>query len=372
MKKFLIIIVALSLCFSFILGQALANGGPSIFVNGERLQAEAFIKDGSTYIPLRAVSEALGAEVKWNETAYAAEISTGGSLSSLIEKVSPSVVAIVGNIAYQASGLKAEGMAWGSGVVIHSGGEILTNAHVVDQMKDIIVILNDGSAYSGRVKYIDQQTDLAVVKIDKLGLPIITISNEPVETGDRVVAIGTPVSFSLRNTATSGIVSGLGRSVGSGFYAYRYIQTDAAINSGNSGGALINMKGQLVGINSAGVDSANNLGFSIPVDTINYALSHFEKYGSIKRPNAGCDFVEGFAAIYSLPSKEGLSISKVTGGAAAAAGLLTGDMIMSVGKEQVHSITDWNECMKKYLPGSSADLSIKRNGQIIMIKITFN
>jgi len=357
-------------------------------VNGAKLTATAgaFIEDGVTYIPLRAVGEALGAAVGWDPDAFAVSVdmpasgaagsaqSEDAAVTSVIEKVSPSVVAIIGNYSQSSSSWQdsyAEGMAGGTGVVIKSGGEILTNAHVVDGMNSIVVILNDGSAYSGKVKYTDEAADLAVVKIDKLGLPIVTFGDsDAIRTGDTVVAIGTPLSFSLRNSASKGIISGVNRGLSS---EYALIQTDAAINFGNSGGPLVNLKGQVVGINSskfAGV-GIEGVGFSIPANTVKYVIDQFDQYGKVRRIGINATLEESWAARRGLPTKDGL---KVTGasGTTGAEGLAAGDVIFSIGGVAVHSQVDCNECMKKYKSGDKPEFAIKRGGSDMKLKLTLS
>lgn len=229
-----------------------AMAAPSVEVNGTQIDTDAVIIDDKTYVPLRGVFEAAGAEVSWNEETQTAGINISNSLSddelipSVIESVSPSVVGIIGRGKTESYYGSQEGIMSGSGVIIKTGGEILTNAHVVKNMNTILVVMNDGKGYEAQLKYIDDDTDLAVVKIKKIGLPVVKFANsEDIVVGKQVIAIGTPITFSLRNSATVGHISGLNRSVGD---PYRLIQTDTAITHGNSGGALINMNGELVGI----------------------------------------------------------------------------------------------------------------------------
>ena len=350
---------------------------PDIIVNGRKLPGSgAFIQNGTTYVPLRTVSEAFGASVNWDGDARVVNIAHDGarggtSVSELVRAVSPSVVAIVGNDGGADAGQDrlGGGMAHGAGVIIKSGGDILTNAHVVDGLRNIVVILHDGSAYSGRIRYIDRDSDLAVVKIDKIGLPILTFADmRDVMAGDTVIAIGTPLSFSLRNSASQGIVSGINRGLSSD---YALIQTDAAINPGNSGGPLINMNGQIVGINSskfAGV-GVEGIGFAIPADTVEYVLRQFEQHGEVRRANISAMLEEGWAARRGLPTKEGLRV-KASSGQAHNDGLRTDDVIMSVGGQKVHSTVDFNECMKLYSKGDRVDFVVRRGAAELTLKLT--
>jgi serine protease Do len=176
------------------------------------------------------------------------------------------------------------------------------------------------------------------------------------------VDIGTPVSFSLRNSASIGIISGINRSIDS---SYKLIQTDAAINPGNSGGPLVNLNGEVVGINSSKFsgEGVEGLGFSIPVSTINYVLQHFEKEGKVIRPKIGAHFEEDWAARVGLPSNNGLTIIEIDKDSAAEkCGLKTGDVLTSISNSAVNTMVDYNEEMKKYLPASKVSLKIRRDG----------
>jgi len=356
------------------------NVSPEVFVNGRRIpNSGAFISNDTTFVPLRMVSEALGATVSWDGTARAVSINLGtandsSGVAEVVQAISPSVVAIVGttpgtSLAHQDRW--ATGMSGGSGVIIRSGGDILTNAHVVYGLQNIVVVLHDGSTYSGRVRFIDHGSDLAVVRIDRLGLPIVTFAeSNDVLVGDTVVAIGTPLSFSLRNSATKGIISGMDRGL-SGEYAL--IQTDASINSGNSGGPLVNLRGEVVGINSskfAGV-GIEGIGFSIPADTVRFVLNQFDRYGEVRRANINAVLEESWAARRGLPTREGLRVvssSAIT----REEGLQNDDVILSIGGVNVHSQVDFNERMKSFNRGDSAEFRIWRGTSEIVLQLTLN
>lgn len=294
----------------------------------------------------------------------------------VIKAVSPSVVGIIGNrkdiedSAY--SNKYSEDIIHGTGVIIKSNGEILTNAHVVNEMDKIIVILADGSGYEATLKCIDEESDLATVKIKKTGLTTAKLGSEKdIVIGKTVIAIGNPISISLRNSASIGIISGVNRGIDS---FYKLIQTDAAINPGNSGGPLVNLKGEVIGINSSKFtgNGIEGMGFSIPINTINYVIGQFDKFGRIIRPYIGAIFEEGWAAKIGLPSLDGLKVVVVEDNSPAkAAGLKDGDILYDINGIKVNSIVDLNEEMKKYLPGTSVKLKIKResNTQSIDIKL---
>lgn len=345
-----------------------AMAAPNVEVNGTQIDTDAVIIDDKTYVPLRGVFEAAGAEVSWNEETQTAGINISNSLSddelipSVIESVSPSVVGIIGRGKTESYYGSQEGIMSGSGVIIKTGGEILTNAHVVKNMNTILVVMNDGKGYEAQLKYIDEDTDLAVVKIKKIGLPVVKFANsEDIVVGKQVIAIGTPITFSLRNSATVGHIRGLNRSVGE---PYRLVQTDTAITHGNSGGALINMNGELVGITSSGY-SGTNTNFAVPVDTVKYVLNQFELYGKVRHISFGAEFQEDWLAELGVPSEAGLTIKGLEKSSPLAkASFKTGDVLVSVDDVAINSIVELNELMKNYLPGDTVKVGVKTNGEI--------
>lgn len=345
-----------------------AMAAPNVEVNGTQIDTDAVIIDDKTYVPLRGVFEAAGAEVSWNEETQTAGINISNSLSddelipSVIESVSPSVVGIIGRGKTESYYGSQEGIMSGSGVIIKTGGEILTNAHVVKNMNTILVVMNDGKGYEAQLKYIDEDTDIAIVKIKKIGLPVVKFANsEDIVVGKQVIAIGTPITFSLRNSATVGHISGLNRSVGE---PYRLVQTDTAITHGNSGGALINMNGELVGITSSGY-SGTNTNFAVPVDTVKYVLNQFELYGKVRHISFGAEFQEDWLAELGVPSEAGLTIKGLEKSSPLAkASFKTGDVLVSVDDVAINSIVELNELMKNYLPGDTVKVGVKTNGEI--------
>ena len=345
-----------------------AMAAPNVEVNGTQIDTDAVIIDDKTYVPLRGVFEAAGAEVSWNEETQTAGINISNSLSddelipSVIETVSPSVVGIIGRGKTESYYGSQEGIMSGSGVIIKTGGGILTNAHVVKNMNTILVVMNDGKGYEAQLKYIDEDTDLAVVKIKKIGLPVVKFANnEDIVVGKQVIAIGTPITFSLRNSATVGHISGLNRSVGE---PYRLVQTDTAITHGNSGGALINMNGELVGITSSGY-SGTNTNFAVPVDTVKYVLNQFELYGKVRHISFGAEFQEDWLAELGDPSEAGLTIKGLEKSSPLAkASFKNGDVLVSVDDVAINSIVELNELMKNYLPGDTVKVGVKTNGEI--------
>lgn len=379
MKRKRIVAVALLLLCTILPGSVFSADGQNSYrlvVNNTEVSSDAKVIDGKTYIPLEEVSQALNAKVQTDSRNNTILMTTAEyTIPDIVKKVSPSVAGIIGKVKNTGSNYdsSADNLMFGTGIIYKSNGYIITNAHVVKDMEKIVVVLSNSKAYSARLKAIDEQFDLALIKIDKGFLtPAVFGDINEVEVGQTVIAIGTPMSFSLRNSATEGIISGMNRSAES---EYRFIQSDVAINGGNSGGPLVNMKGEVIGINSVkyvgyGVEG---LSFSIPVDTVKYVINHFEKYGKVKRAFLGADFSESLTAKYGLPTSEGLTITGITPDSPAeSAGLAENDKLIDIDGTQVHTIVDYNELMKNFLPNDSALLKIRRNGKEIQVKVIFS
>lgn len=358
--KFSKYLACIFLCMS-VSANVSAQNNIRVFVNGMRLNHDVILTEGTTYVPIRAVSESMGADVVWDQESFSAYITftEEDAIAKVVENVSPSVVTIIGN--YNASGSVYEynnPTMHGSGVIYKSNGHIITNAHVVKDIKNLTVVFNDGTSLPGKVLYSDEEADLAVVKVDRLGLKPVTMADEAtILSGKTAIAIGTPISLSMRNTVTKGIVSGNGVSLSDSYY--KLIQTDASINPGNSGGPLLNSKGELIGINSSKYASVgiDNMGFAIPVDTVEYVISQFEMYGYVLRPNIDITFEESWEAKIGLPTTKGITVKNSSDSL-----LAYGDIVNSVNGIAVHSITDWNEAIKDTYNGNSLKVNYTRNG----------
>ncbi len=362
MKKLNKTILCTCLALALLGGIVFAQSNVRVYVNGTRINEDVILQDGRTYVPLRAVSESLGAQVDWDQETFSAHINftEDDTIAKIVEDVSPSVVTIVGNYISDNEASKfTNPTAHGSGVIYRSNGYILTNAHVVENIKNLTVVLNNGETVAGDVLFSDTTIDLAIVKISKIGLtPIRMADASTIAAGKTAIAIGTPISMSMRNAVTKGIISGNGVTV-SGAY-YKLLQTDASINPGNSGGPLLNTKGELIGINSnkySGV-GIEGMCFAIPIDTVQYAIAQYEANGKILRPKFNLTLEQSWEAKIGLPTKKGLTVKT----ADAASGLVAGDIITAVNGIEVHSITDWNEALKSTYNGQSAVLDYTRNG----------
>lgn len=366
--------VCLAVAIALMTSGTYAANDKNLKIDGKQINGAVKVINGKEYVLVDSLRGNLeGVTVTRTDTAI--EISNTDRITGIVDKVSPSVVGIIGKLkesSYDYSEY-TDNLIFGTGVIYRSDGYIITNAHVVKEMDSIVVVLSNSKAYKARLKAIDDSLDLAVIKIDKGGLtPAVFGDMSSVKVGQEVVAIGTPLSFNLRNSATKGIISGMNRSTDG---ENKFIQSDAAINGGNSGGPLVNMKGQVIGINSVkligfGVEGLN---FSIPVDTVKYAISHFEKFGKIKRPYMGIVFSESITSQYGLPSAvEGLTIRDIISNSPAEQyDIQIDDKLLSVNDIKVNSIIDYNEEIKKYLPGDRAKFKLVRDGKQLNVNVVF-
>ena len=262
--------------------------------------------------------------------------------------------------------------AAGSGVIISADGYIVTNNHVVDGADELMVTLNDNKEYSARIVGADATTDLALIKIDAKNLPAIQIANsDDVKVGEWVLAVGNPLG--LNNTVTAGIVSAKARSMNTGGVT-SMIQTDAAINQGNSGGALVNTAGALIGINAmlASPTGSNiGYGFAIPTTIMNKVVDDIKKYGTVQRAMIGIQGSDVNTYVDSekekgnevdLGTMEGIYIAKVLDdGAAADAGLKEGDVITHIDGQKVTQFGELQGILAQKRPGDKINITYLRN-----------
>ncbi len=270
-------------------------------------------------------------------------------------------------------------MASGSGVILSEDGYIVTNNHVVENADKIEVVLNDKRSFQAKVIGRDANTDLALLKVSAKGLPIVKMGNsDDVRVGEWVLAVGNP--FNLTSTVTAGIVSAKARAIGilgdgqdpaisKSRPIESFIQTDAAINRGNSGGALVNTNGELIGINAAIASQTGNYegyGFAIPVNLAKKILDDFQKFGSVQRGFLGIQIGEVDAELAEkkgLKSTQGVYVDKVVeGGAADAAGIKEGDVILKIENVAVNASSELQEQIGRHRPGDKIAITLVRNG----------
>ena len=261
--------------------------------------------------------------------------------------------------------------AAGSGVIISTDGYIVTNNHVVDGADELTVTLNDNKEYSARIIGADATTDLALIKIDGKNLPAIQIANsDDVKVGEWVLAVGNPLG--LNNTVTAGIVSAKARSMGSGVSSM--IQTDAAINQGNSGGALVNTNGALIGINAmiySQTGSNIGYGFAIPTTIMNKVVADIKQYGNVQRAMIGIKGTDVNVYVdaekekgneVDLGTMEGIYIAEVVeDGAAADAGLKKDDVITHIDGQKVTKFGELQNIIAQKRPGDKVTVTYLRN-----------
>ena len=262
----------------------------------------------------------------------------------------------------------------GSGVIIREDGYILTNSHVARTDSQIKVTLNDKRDFPGQLVGKDNFTDLALVKINATGLPIARLgSSKHIRPGEWAIAIGNP--FGFEHTVTLGIVSAIGRSVADLNHHVELIQTDAAINPGNSGGPLLNLGGEVIGINTAIRYDAQNIGFAIPVDVAREVATGLLAHHSISRPYLGIymrDLDPKVREALSIPKDvQGVLVRKVAaGGPSNRAKLAPGDLIQKVNGVPVTSSKDMREVIKARKPGDILKITFTRRGTVSETDLT--
>jgi serine protease Do len=269
--------------------------------------------------------------------------------------------------------------AYGSGVIISDEGYIVTNNHVVQEADLIEVTLNDRRTFEAEIIGTDPSTDLALIKIRSNNLPYILYGNsDELKIGEWVLAVGNP--FNLTSTVTAGIVSAKARNINilrSGTAIESFIQTDAAVNQGNSGGALVNTKGELVGINAA-IASNNGLytgySFAIPVNIVKKVMADLMQFGSVQRAFIGISIREinsSFAEEIGLEKIKGVYINSLnSNGGAYEAGLEEGDIILSIDDNEVNTTAELLEIIGQHHPGDKIKILINRNRKNIPFEVT--
>jgi len=289
---------------------------------------------------------------------------------------------------YRQKGTEKKEVGGGSGFVISSDGMILTNKHVVtDAEASYTVLMNDGRKFDAQVLARDPNNDLALIKINATGLKTLVLADsDKIQIGQTVIAIGNALG-EFRNTVSVGVISGLARSITagdtSGFSEKidNVIQTDAAINPGNSGGPLLNIEGQVIGINTAIATGAENIGFAIPINRAKTAIDSYKTHGKIIAPYLGIRYIPINASIqeqYKLSVDYGALIKKGANGEdavvpnspAAKAGLKEGDIVLEINGQKIDSDHSLASQLQNYKVGDKITLKILRDGKEINIEVT--
>jgi Do/DeqQ family serine protease len=267
----------------------------------------------------------------------------------------------------------------GSGVILSSDGYIVTNNHVVENADEIEVVLNDNSSFTAELIGRDPSTDIALLKIDAKELPVLSYGNsDELKVGEWVLAVGNP--FNLMSTVTAGIVSAKGRNINLldiNSAIESFIQTDAAVNPGNSGGALVNIKGELVGINTAIASmtgSYSGYSFAIPVSIVKKVVADLMEYGTVQRALLGVsiqDIDSKLASELKINKIEGVYVMGVNDGSAAKdAGIKEKDIILDINKVKVNKVSELQEQISKHRPGDKISVLVKRGNDIKELVVT--
>ncbi len=269
-------------------------------------------------------------------------------------------------------------MGVGSGVIISSDGYIVTNNHVIDMSNEIEVVLNDKRSFVAKIIGKDPSTDLALLKIDAEDLAVIPFGNsDDVKIGEWVLAVGNP--FNLTSTVTAGIISAKGRNINimDGQYSIEsFIQTDAAVNPGNSGGALVNIRGELVGVNAAiatKTGSYSGYSFAIPTSIVEKVVADLKEYGVVQRALLGVsilDMTSEIAKSLEMDKIEGVLVEGIMpGGSAEKAGILRNDVILKVEEKDVSKVSELQEQVSRYRPGDKVIITLKRDNKLKKVPV---
>lgn len=361
-KGVVAIIVVAALAFG---GGMLASGGFDL--SGLTAGSSQSSTDSGSALPEDSTKMTITTTSSSNEDA--------ASYSSVYEKVSPSIVAIV------VDEIQMGSESSGSGVIMSEDGYIITNNHVVEDGNKYTVVLSDSTTYEAQLIGTDEQTDLAVLKIDATGLTAAEFGDsDSVKVGDRAFAIGSPGGVEFQNSFTGGFISAINRDVTINDRVMTLIQTDTAINPGNSGGALINSSGQVIGITSSKLSSSSTstsasyegMGFAIPTSTVKDVVDQLIAYGHVTgRPAigiSGYDIDETRASYYSVP--QGVLVTSVdTASDAYTQGVQEGDIITGVNGETITCMSDINTIKNDMSAGDSMELTIYRSGKTMTVTI---
>jgi S1-C subfamily serine protease len=291
------------------------------------------------------------------------------AVTTVVERLAPAVVAI--NVTKSGEALRGEAEGAGSGVIIAPDGFILTNSHVVENVSKVSVVLTDGRIMKSDIIGTDPATDLAVIRVSAGGLPIAELGNsETLRVGQLVIAIGNPLGF--QSTVSAGVISALGRSLRgrSGRLIENVIQTDAALNPGNSGGPLVNSRGRVVGINTAMIFMAQGISFAIPVNTAKWVVGELVTHGKVRRAYLG---ISAMIRQVTGSQQNRLQLEKPmvvqiigieAGGPAEGAGIREGDIIISLDDQKISTIDEIHQLLTRRPPGTPVRVSVLRRGSV--------
>ena len=369
---FLIIVVAAA---SAVVGAYI--GGRMVIMN-QAAQAEPTIE------PAPTAEEIEPQIVNQSINISSSEIDT--VITKVVEEIEPAVVTVEGIVPGTQTffGRTADAVVSGSGFIISEDGYIVTNNHVVEDTSELSVVLSDGTELPAEIVSRDNYADLAVLKVEGIMPAVAPLgSSEDLKPGETVIAIGSPLG-TFRNSVTVGVISATGRTLdtGEGYNMENLIQTDAAINSGNSGGPLVNLAGEVIGVNavvvrgssSSSSASAEGLGFAIPSDTVKFISDQIIEKGYFARPYMGISgqsITPSIAKRYNFPVDWGIYIAKVISGSPAAkAGLRVGDIITRIGDVEITEENTYLNALLMYQPGQTIEVEFYRNTRQMTVAVT--
>jgi serine protease Do len=379
--KFFIITMALfALIFIFIFVGCVA---PMTKTDSTDTGAPATVEPVKMTVPIPVEEDSLGSLVIGGDKPSIDQ--SQNPIVQIAEKVGPAVVGVTVSVNQTVEGQNPAEVAsgYGTGFIITENGYIVTNNHVVTDSDSVRVTLVDGTEYEATLVGTDALTDLAVIKIEATGLTVAALGDsDALKVGETVVAIGNPLGTNLAGSVTSGIVSALNRVISTGGYSQKYIQTDAAINPGNSGGPLLNIEGEVIGVNTlktylAGYDDygvpigTEGIGFAIPARTVIPIVEQLMTQGSVERPGIGISCLVDVTNAYNVEgAPDGVTIVEVLEGYPAdEAGLLANDIITAVNGVTITTVEELVTETQKYAIGEMVDFTIWRDGQGLEIKI---
>ena len=305
------------------------------------------------------------------------------SIENIIAETNYSVVGIskiedVGDSVFSENAIEKLGL--GTGIIVSSKGYIVTNMHVSgDKYSNCYVTLENGNSYKANVVWADSTLDLSILKINIEGMRSAKLGDSSkVKTGQTVYAIGNPIGYEFQRTVTSGIISAESRTLkfkenNTDILMTDLIQTDADINPGNSGGPLINTKGEVIGINSLKIDSAEGIGFAVPINIIKPIIEKFDKTGKFEEPTIGISGYDKNVIPYldkDISITSGVYVENIVKGSPAEQKrILKGDIILRIDDKEINTMNELKEYVYSKYPGDEVNLSIKRNGISKNVKI---
>lgn len=292
------------------------------------------------------------------------------SITKVSEIVGPAVVGVDNNGRTWGGGTALQGS--GSGIIFDKSGYIVTNHHVIEGANSVSVTLSGGKKVSAKIIGGDSKTDIAVLKIDAENLPVAKFGDSSkVRVGDTAIAIGNPLGQEFAGSVTTGVISALNRTINTDGKEYKVIQTDASINPGNSGGALCNEAGEVIGINTLKLKSAEGMSFAIPINEAKPIIEALIKNGYVSRPTLGIGYTiisPEMSEQYNIPI--GAGIQQVNrGGAAEAAGIKVGDIMTHFDGKEIKEINTLGDILKEHKVGDEINAKIWRDGRSYDIKI---